>query len=94
MIFKFRNPAFGSIYARFLQLHSRNQFEHESKYWSDQQNSQRRDNIVLEEEEEDESVGVDLPILHPDQSQLYFHYYLPLFFMHSALSCINKAKKL
>ena len=71
VIFKFRNPANGSIYARFLQLHPRSHFKDESKYWSDQ-NSQQLHNIPLPDEG---GFDVDLPNIPSDQSQFKFHYW-------------------
>ena len=71
VIFKFRNPANGSIYARFLQLHPRSHFKDESKYWSDQ-NSQQLHNIPLPDEG---GFDVDLPNISSDQSQFNFHYW-------------------
>ena len=75
VIFKFRNPANGSIYARFLQLHPRSHFKNESKYWSEE-NSQQLDKVPVAEDDSDEDYDeVDLPTVPPDQSQFYFHYW-------------------
>ena len=67
VIFKFRNPANGSIYARFLQVHPRNHFKNESKLWSGQ-NNPSLSNLPSAAPQEDESLSVDLPSIPPGSS--------------------------
>ena len=81
VIFKFRNPANGSIYARFLQVHPRNHFKNESALWPGQ-NTPSLSNLPSPAPQEDDFLSVDLPTIPPDRSASFFLSFLKNFTVH------------